>query len=1384
MSLRAFQLACILVVVLPVASPFGQAAPLADAPAPPTPVALSAPAEPVLTAPSRSAAAFAPAPPPARADASGWILRDRLVVGLDADPLLAAPLLAQAAEAAGGRVLRVDTALRFAVVASPPAEQEALAKRLAAVPGVAYAKPDTRAEASYVPNDPLYGAQWGAPAIGMPAAWNATRGGHDRMVAVLDTGVNVTHPDLAANVCVVGPDYPEGDADPDDHFGHGTHVAGTIAAAINSSVGVAGMADACLMAVKVLGDGGSGSFADVASGIVWAVDHGANVVSMSLGGCPGCDPGSPVTEAVAYAAAQDVLVVAAAGNAYCAPVSYPAGYPEVVAVAALAPPGNERASFSSCGDKVEVAAPGAGVVSTVPTSGYLADPSGYMNLSGTSMATPHVSGVAALLWHHNLSLTSADVRCILAQTADDLLDAAEAIANARCVPTLPSAPALGGYGADGKALLSWTRSASWGSNVTEYRVYRGADPGNLTLVATANATALTDPGLVNGVTYHYQVAGVNALGEGNRSAVFAVTPMAPRTLPYADDVENGTGGWTATGLWHVATDRSHSPNHSWYFGTENGPGLDDNTYATGMPVSGALVSPAINLTNATFASLRFWHRWEGEGYGWEHPILQASPSPEGPWATVLERHASSGEALVAANLSAYVGGVVHVRFFWDTIDDYLNDFEGWYVDDVEILDEPTPLQCAVENDTFGNVCSEVPYAFEDVSATGTPIPLGDDEVSGPIALPFPFAFYGVERTEVQVASNGFLTFGANQSAGCCSGRPIPHASLPDDLIVGFWADLFPNATSVRHATLGEEGARRFIVQYTSVPTCCAGENVTFQVKLFEGTDVIEVHYLDAATGDPYASAGIEDCNGEDGILMDQGYLSLTGVAVRYAPGAGAPPACNRAPTVEISSPAEGETLQGLVQVTGNASDPDANDSIIVTVCLGYYCVGAGANVSSEWAVWIDTRYASNGTQALTAHASDGKLLASDSVTVVVANARAQAFIQSPTNGSAVSGAILVTGNASNPNPNGTVQAVYLRIDGTYRVVNGTTNWSFALDTTTLADGWHQLAASAYDGAVWGPEHVIYVQVSNVANGAPVALVTFPANGTAVNGTIVVRGNASDPDANDSVVSVRLRVDNATFVANGTTNWSFALDTRGLANGWHVLAASASDGDAWGPEHVVLVRVDNPPPAPTVAITAPSPGQVVGGTVRVEGVAGPGSEERPVVLVQVRVDGGAWTDAAGLSTWVAYWNATNASEGWHAIEARSFDGVRFSSVARVDVEVRHEDRPTVRIAFPWNGATVSGVLLVRGDATDDDGVESVEVRVDGGEWRPANGTASWQRLVDTRLLADGVHDLEARAFDGERHSRVALAQVLVANGGAPAIQIDAPLDGSTVGGAFA
>jgi subtilisin family serine protease len=267
--------------------------------------------------------------------------------------------------------------------------------------------PPYRVEATFAPMALTEIIDWGLALLHVPDHWKQTQGDGVR-VALLDSGIDESHPDLAAAIDEAR-DFTQSRRGPADRNGHGTHVAGIVAARQNNR-GVIGVApQSRLLIAKVLGDDGIGNSAAVAAGVDWACDHGASIISMSLGSP---QPDVQLRQAIERAAAKGVFVIAAAGNAGRPnSVNYPARWRETVAVAAVDRNG-QLSRFSSRGPQIDIAAPGQDVLSTFRNGGYA-------KLSGTSMAAPFVAGVVALLIALHRGAT--DARTPL-QSIDDLLE--------------------------------------------------------------------------------------------------------------------------------------------------------------------------------------------------------------------------------------------------------------------------------------------------------------------------------------------------------------------------------------------------------------------------------------------------------------------------------------------------------------------------------------------------------------------------------------------------------------------------------------------------------------------------------------------------------------------------------------------------------------------------------------------------------------------------------------------------------------------------------------------------------------------------------------------------------------------------------------------------
>jgi subtilisin family serine protease len=422
-------------------------------------------AVPVLGFPAAPAERQASGPVPASAEAvwpRALAIPGEILVKVKPGGTLARRL---ADKALGAREVGRLDALGVVRLNVEPEMTTDLAVRLyGSLPFVEYAEPNYILHAVGSTSDPMYAVhqRWYYELIEAPAAWDLELGAQPAVVAVLDTGVDIAHPDLAGNIwvngaetagngvdddgngcvddvhgcnfaepgtadpaCVGRPPGPSSDVSDDD--GHGTFVAGIVGAATNNAQGVAGTADGVvLMPVKVLACTGGGTAADIAAGILYAAENGASVINMSFGGHL---ESHTIRDAIETAHDDyGVVLVAAVGNTGIQEVSFPGVLEEVIAVGASdRDKPDERASFSNWGPEVDVAAPGVDITSTVPSNlcgrnwrciGSLP----YSEASGTSFAAPFVSGLAGLLLSRDPGLSNEDVRAIIKSTAQPLPD--------------------------------------------------------------------------------------------------------------------------------------------------------------------------------------------------------------------------------------------------------------------------------------------------------------------------------------------------------------------------------------------------------------------------------------------------------------------------------------------------------------------------------------------------------------------------------------------------------------------------------------------------------------------------------------------------------------------------------------------------------------------------------------------------------------------------------------------------------------------------------------------------------------------------------------------------------------------------------------------------
>ena len=346
--------------------------------------------------------------------------KNELLVGITANTEMAtAEVRIQETISASAEILDRNDTLGYLLVKFPEessvSETSTRAAHLRRVPGVKYVEENATYETFLEPDDEHFSDQYAPRLVNAPQAWDTTLGSDGVTIAIIDTGVKYDHADLESRFgATKGRDFIDADSDPipDDMSAefHGTHVAGIASGETNNGTGVAGMSNSTLLSGRVLSEFGRGSTAGIVRAIQWATDQGADLINMSLGG-GGYQ--HTMKDAVSYAFDNGALSICAAGNDGSRNVSYPAAYEECVAVSAI-DSNEDLAYFSNYGPEIDVAAPGVDVLSSSTRYG------GYERLSGTSMACPATTGVAALGLATHPNWTPSELRAKLKETAVDI----------------------------------------------------------------------------------------------------------------------------------------------------------------------------------------------------------------------------------------------------------------------------------------------------------------------------------------------------------------------------------------------------------------------------------------------------------------------------------------------------------------------------------------------------------------------------------------------------------------------------------------------------------------------------------------------------------------------------------------------------------------------------------------------------------------------------------------------------------------------------------------------------------------------------------------------------------------------------------------------------
>ena len=687
--------------------------------------------------------------------------------------------------------------------------EEAIA-RYASHPKIEFIEPNYIVDINEIPNDPRFGELWGLSNQGQTggtpgadimatSAWDVFTGSPNVVVGVIDTGVDYLHPDLAANIYanpgeipgngidddgngfvddVRGWDFVNNDNDPMDDNGHGTHCAGTIGAVGNNGIGVAGVNwNVKIMPLKFLSAGGSGSTADAVECIEYATMMGVHLTSNSWGGGGFSEA---MRQAIADAQTAGILFVAAAGNSSSnndVSPHYPSNYDldNVISVAAT-DHNDQLASFSSYGaTTVDLAGPGVNVLSTLPGNSYGL-------LSGTSMATPHVAGVAAMIFGRFPAISAPDAKNLMLNFVDPLpsldgrvltggrLNAFFPIADPDETPPGDIADLAAVQAGSNWVDLAWTATGDDGTDGTASRYelrYATFPLDNTNFLDGTRAGNEPDPQPA-GSSESMRVYGLDF----DTTYWFAVRALDEFGNPGL--VVNSAAG-TTLGI----PDISAAP-----------------TSLSETLLTGATSSQQITLSNVGLGTLDFTV---------PVPVLLGTPQTVNAAVEL-----GKGEPDLREGQPVLLGSGGPDAFGYRWFD---------------------------SNDPFGPA-----FAWTDIAGSGlVALSSGDDVAGGPFEIGFDFPFYGGEFSQFWVNSNGTISLSSNASP--YSNQPLPSGGAPAHLIAPFWDDLvIGSAGNVYY----ESDGSRLVVQFDSIDHYGSGGPYTFQVVLdSDGTITYQYETMNA-----------------------------------------------------------------------------------------------------------------------------------------------------------------------------------------------------------------------------------------------------------------------------------------------------------------------------------------------------------------------------------------------------------------------------------------------------------------------------------------------------------------------------------------------------------
>jgi subtilisin family serine protease len=1201
---------------------------------------------------------------------------------------------------------------------------------------VLYAEPDYPAAIATEPNDPRWSEQWDMVKIAAPAAWSAQTNSADVVVAVVDTGINFSHPDLQANIwtdplngthgftCLNGTVAPGGL----DDNGHGTHVAGTIGAIGDNGLGVAGINwSVQLLALKVFNASGSGNISDVIACVDKMVELRQQGINIRVSNHSWSTAGYSQTlrDSLANAESAGVLHVCAAGNSAMNlefNPSYPAAFAErgILAVAAT-DTADLPASFTNAGfASVDLAAPGVNILSTVPATACTnCDPSGYKLLSGTSMATPHVTAAAAALFHLNPALTPAAARDILLDPASvDPLSSLSVLAYSTTHARLNLSKAIDNPLVSAPSLNSFPQLS-----VPAFLTRTGGD--NVTLDATVSDPD-GDPVAVQWGKPHrsYLVAAMvnNTFRPGwfyppvaNQNPYSFPLPSLARlaTVEYLAFANDGRGG-SATGRTWLSVLPSASPG-------QPPSGTITATPASGPP--GTTVRLGYTGTDPEGGSLLwgFTGPYSTCCYDpsyWTYDYTFNSP-------TVVRLSAQSIDREL--NLSPWSSVVVRIG---------------------GATGEP-PIASLTVDTVSGTPPLTVHY-----NATGSSDPDG-----GALTF-FPECEWGTSFVLYPGSPTGTCTF--NTFGPHMIGVLVYDNNSYSDYRIAYvmvHPEIPPDTESPR-LSITAPASGTSLTGTVAVNVSASDDQGVTRVEIYRDADVL----LGTDTTPPYgvswSTAGLAaGAHSLYAKAWDQAGHTATSAVV---------PVSLRdviAPTVAILAPAAGSSVSGQVAV-----DVAADDDVGVTR-VEIYRSGLllGTDTTAPYGLtWnTDTTWPMAYTLSAKAYDQQGNTGTSVAIPVTVFDSVPPvASITTPAAGAVLSGPLYLYATATDYVD---VVKVELYFDTTLLGTLTSPAYYLYWNPTLEAPGPHTLSVKAYDQRGNVGTSSIPITVADVR--PPAVSITSPAAGSTLSGSVTVSASAAD---DSPITKVEFWNGNLFIGTAMSAPYSVTWDSS-IAVGVRGLTAKAYDqpGNSGTSPAVQVTVLDSIPP--TVTITTPTAGSVLEGDSYINA---PATDNVGVVKVEFFRDD-ALLGMVTSTPHSFYWNASLDAVGPHTLTVKAYDQQGNIGTHSIPVTLDFQ-APNVAVTSPAAGASVSGNVAVNASAGDDVAVTRVELYLDGSVLLGTDTTAPYGITWNSATAAAGAHTLSAKAYDAWPHSRMsASVSVTVLDTTPPATSITSPAEGALV-----